>query len=234
MEVTLINFEAQSLSVGTTFIRAEPGKGDLERLKFLWWPAAIAEFSECSGRRDKFLIDCYVPASTGFSIARFLLIRKLPRNVAIDPSPTVSAPIISGVDQGVSALMSDARKTWEVLNDRDRVVDELIRQVPERYYEPVYRRNVLRFPFVDPKVRVKERILRTNAEILKSIVRNLCLDRGVLPTRWDPVHVLVGLDMPKEEAYLFIGRSRIKSRALSLYVFRTSLKDRVSEYLRYC
>ncbi len=224
----------KAFSVGVTFIRAEPGRGDLERLKFLWWPVAIAEFSECNGRRDRFLIDCYVPASTGFSISRFLLIRKLPRNVAVDPSPTVSAPIISGVDQGVSALMSDARKVWEVLNDRERIIDELIRQVPEHYYEPSYRRNVLRFPFVDPKARIRERILRTNAEILKSIVKNLCLDRGVLPTRWDPVHVLVGLNMSREEAYLFIGRSKVMSRALSLYIFRTSLKDRVNEYLRYC
>ncbi len=207
------------------FIWAEPPRNN--ELLYVWWPAAIAEFGGCRGRRGKYLIDCYVSAVTGFSVARFLLIRKLPNNVKILNYPSFNAPVLTPVEHGMSGLLEDARKVWENLREPGRAVKTLLKEVPEVYYEPRHRRNILRFPFMEPKVRVRERIMYTNADILREIIKGLCLDKGIYPTNWEPVHVLIGLDLKKELAYLFIGKSPQLSKALSMYIFRTSLKDKL-------
>ncbi len=210
----------------TTFIWAEPSSAiDRRELVFFWLPAAIAEFSGCRGRRDKYLIDCYVAPKLNSSIARFLLIRRLPRNIQVVGEPSFSARIVKRVEQGMSGLLSDASRMWSALSNPSTALKLLEEDIPEEYVEPRQQRNILRFPFVDPNVRVRERILHVNLGILRDILKGLCLDKPIPPTTWQPVHVLVGLNVKDSQAYLFVGKSRITSKALSVFIFKTNLRD---------
>ena len=212
--------------MSATFIWAEPSSGDDQRrLTFVWLPAAIAEFGGCRGRRDKYLIDCYVAPKLNSSIARFLLIRKLPRNTQVVEEPSFSARIIERVEQGMSGLLSDASRAWSALSNPSTAIELLKKEIPEEYVELRQQRNILRFPFMDPSIRVRERILHVNLGILRDILRRLCLDKPIPPTMWQPVHVLVGLSVKDSQAYLFMGRSRISSKALSVFIFKTNLRN---------
>ncbi len=223
---TLIRAEEILSTVSTTFIWAEPDStDDQRRLAFVWLPAAIAEFGGCRGRRDKYLIDCYIAPKLNSSVARFLLIRRLPRNVQVAGEPSFRARIIERVEQGMSGLLSDASRVWSALSNPSTALKLLEENIPEEYVEPRQQRNILRFPFTDPSVRVRERILHVNLGILRDILRGLCLDKPIPPTTWQPVHVLVGLNIKDSQAYLFVGKSRIASKALSIFIFKTNLRD---------
>ncbi len=209
-----------------TFIQAKPSStDDLRKLTFVWLPAAIAEFGGCRGRKDKYLIDCYVAPKLNSSVARFLLIRKLPRNTQVVGEPSFSARIVDHVEQGMSGLLSDASRVWSALSNPSTALELLEEDIPEEYMEPRQQRNILRFPFMDPSVKVRERILHINLGILRDILKDLCLDKPVPPTTWQPVHVLVGLSVKDSQAYLFVGKSRIASKALSVFIFKTNLRN---------
>jgi len=211
--------------VSATFVQAKPSNtDDLRKLTFVWLPAAIAEFGGCRGRKDKYLIDCYVAPKLNSSVARFLLIRKLPKSTQVVGEPPFSARIIDRVEQGMSGLLSDASKVWSALSNPSTAL-ELLKNIPEEYVEPHHQRNILRFPFMDPSVRVRERILHVNLGILKDILKGLCLDKPIPPTVWQPVHVLVGLNVKDNQAYLFLGKSKVASRALSVFIFKTNLRN---------
>lgn len=223
---TLIRAVGILSTVLTTFIWAEPSSADdRRRLTFVWLPAAIAEFGGCKGRRDKYLIDCYVAPRLNSSVARFLLIRRLPRNTQVVGEPSFSARIVERVEQGMSGLLTDASRVWSILSNPSTALKLLEEGVPEEYVEPHHQKNILRFPFTDPSFRVRERILHVNLGILRDILRGLCLDKPIPPTMWEPVHVLVGLSVKGSQAYLFVGRSRIPSKALSVFIFKTSLRN---------
>jgi len=212
--------------VSATFVQAKPNNtDDLRELTFVWLPAAIAEFGGCRGRKDKYLIDCYVAPKLNSSVARFLLIRKLPKNTKVAEEPSFSARIVERVEQGMSGLLSDASKVWSALSNPSTALELLEDDIPEEYVEPRQHRNILRFPFMDPSVKVRERILHVNIGILQDILKGLCLDKPIPPTAWQPVYVLVGLNIKKNQAYLFLGKSKISSKALSVFIFKTNLRD---------
>ena len=125
----------------------------------------------------------------------------------------------------MSGLLSDASRVWSALSNPSTALKLLEEDIPEEYVEPRQQRNILRFPFTDPSVRVRERIFRVNLGILKDRVRGLCLDKPIPPTMWQPVHVLVGLNVKEDQAYLYIGKSRITSKALSVFIFKTNLHN---------
>jgi len=210
-----------------TFIQAKPSNAaDLRKLTFIWLPAAIAEFGGCKGQKGKYLIDCYVAPKLNSSVARFLLIRRLPGNIKVLGRPSFNAKIVNRIEQGMSGLLSDAVRVRSALSNPSTAIELLKKDIPEEYVEPHHQRNILRFPFIDPpRTKVRERILQVNLGILKDILRGLCLDKPVPPTIWQPVHVLVGLDPSKGQAYLFVGKSRIASKALSVFIFKTNLRN---------
>ncbi len=212
--------------MSVTFVQAKPSNTeDLRKLTFVWLPAAIAEFGGCRGRKGRYLIDCYVAPKLNSSVARFLLIRKLPKNTQVVGELPFSARIIDRVEQGMSGLLSDASKVWSALSNPSTALELLKKDIPEEYVEPHQQRNILRFPFMDPSVKVRERILHVNLGILKDILKGLCLDKPVPPTAWQPVHVLVGLNVRDNQAYLFLGKSKVVSRALSVFIFKTNLRN---------
>ncbi len=122
-------------------------------------------------------------------------------------------------------MLSDASRAWSALSNQSTAIELLKKEIPEEYVEPRQQRNILRFPFMDPSIRVRERILHVNLGILRDILRELCLDKPIPPTMWQPVHVLVGLSVKESQAYLFMGRSRISSKALSVFIFKTNLRN---------
>jgi len=210
--------------VSTTFIWAEPGSADeRRRLTFVWLPAAIAEFRGCRGREDKYLIDCYVAPKLNSSVARFLLMRRLPKNTQVVREPSFNARIIECVEQGMSGLLSDASRVWNAISQPLVGLKLLEKDVPEKYFELRQRRNILRFPFIEPKTRIRARILQANLTILRDILKELCLDEPIPPTSWQPVHVLVGLNVKDRQAHLYIGKSKIFSKAYSTYIFKTEI-----------
>ncbi len=184
---------------------------------------ALAEFGNCRSCKGTYIIDCYVAPKLGSKVARVLLTRRLKGGVKLVPSPPIDAPMLAHHKCSIGDFMNDVTELWEILNDKELALKHLEEEIPEEYFQPIIPKNVLYFPFRTPKINVVEAVLKTNVSILKDIMKSLCLNEGIPPTKWTQGYVLVSFNQEKKIASIHEGKHVARSIALETFIYKRGL-----------
>ena len=146
-------------------------------IKF-WVPAALISIPSCRPR-DFFLFDCYFCVKLRNPYLRALLIKKVPRNFVIANTPSIEAPIISGIG---GCSISDIIRDLEIIrNELREGRDELLQMLVDSISKPkdleiTFWKWFKRKKYVIPATKLRSISLRIARDSLRSVLKGLCID----------------------------------------------------------
>jgi hypothetical protein len=192
----------------------------------MWYPVAIAEFSDCpTAKHRKYVIDCYLPSALNSPLPRFLTIRRL-RKFTLTVSASIDAPIIPHSKCGLGNLILDASKLKELLEDSKAFSLELSKAGPEPYSHGSSSKGVRKRLFQQPVLRHEEIM-----SLFKEFLKTLCLDSGIPPTGWELAYMLLEIRVNELAVVAHIGHKSERARILETYFFMDKiLKDILRHY----
>lgn len=209
-----------------SFIEAYPKhrKGVL-----MWFPVAVAEFSECRARSERLVFECYLSHALENPLLRFLTIRRLSKNTKVLTYPTVEAVKLKHENCSEYELLKDAERTESILNDREearRFLEDLIsktetteRSTPRRWWIPTL--------FRPPRIDTQEVLLKSNIAIVREILKNLCLDRRLKPSSWTPSYILLRINVDASQVSVVEGGEEKVSNIYSKLIMRNEIRSSI-------
>ncbi len=219
--------------MGITFVEAYPSKN---RGFLLWYPVAIAEFSNCPNKKvsGRFVVDCYAYNVIGSSLVRFLMLRKLRKEARLLPYPSIDAPLLQHSECSEYMFMKNAEELWRTLQNEENAIN-IIKQfsttASAKAEGRIRERRFRFFLFREPKIDIERYVLRSNVAIVKEILSNLCLDRYIKPSSWTPSYILLRIDPEAGFVSILEGKNEEYSNTYSKFLLRNEVYSTIKSKL---